>query len=475
MASKHSNLILILIFAALIVSGIVVAVCNSILQSNPGFMDTYQSIIGIGNFLGTFFLTALRMIIVPLVTASVIVGITSLGDVRKIGSIGVKTVLFYAMTTALAVGLGILLVSTIQPGRQLSEQLNPSETEVVVREGETLEEAQARVRLEIFRSSYGEDEQADAMSSIQEKKELTIADLLLTFIHPNIIQAFAEMQMLPIILFSLILGGILTTLPPSRGSPLINIFEGLNDAMMKFINLIMWLAPIGIFGIVVDKFGTAALTDGGIAQMVKGVGTYSFVILLGIFIHFCITLPTLLFVLTRRNPLKYFFAMTPAVLTAWTTASSSATLPVTMQSATDRGDVNPKSAGFVLPLGATINMDGTALYEAVAVIFIAQVYGVDLSMLQLVLIFITATFASVGAAGVPQSGLVMMVIVLNAVGLPIEGIELILLIDWLLDRFRTATNVWGDSVGAAFVGDTTKEFKETPDLSKSDDMESGLT
>ncbi|MGF1572085.1 MAG: dicarboxylate/amino acid:cation symporter [Sumerlaeia bacterium] len=457
MAGKHSNGILIGIFAALILSAITVLICNSLLAANPEFVSTYKMIIGMGTFLGNFFLTALRMIIVPLILASVIVGITSLGDVRKIGSIGTKTIGFYAITTALAVGLGLFLVTIFQPGKSLSQFLageSESSAEVVLLEGETQEQGEARQKIEQFREQFGKADQRSKMESIEEKKEITVADLLLSFIHPNIMQAFSEGQMLPIILFALILGGILTTLPSIQGEPVIAFFNGLNEAMMKFIHLIMYLAPIGIFGIVVNKFGEASLSEGGIGQMIAGVASYSGVLLLGLGIHTLITLPLLLWFLTKRNPLTYAFQMSPALLLAWSCSSSSATLPVTMESASERAGVNKKAVGFVLPLGATVNMDGTALYEAVAVIFIAQAYGVDLSALQLVLVFLTATFASIGAAGVPQAGLVMMVIVLNAVGLPIEGIEMILMIDWLLDRFRTLTNVWGDSIGAAYVGDT---------------------
>lgn len=458
MAGKHSNGLLIGIFAALILAATTIAICNSLLSSNPEFLSTYKSIIKIGSFLGTFFLTALRMIIVPLILASIVAGITSLGDVRKMGRIGAKTIGYYGFTTALAVGLGVFLVSVFQPGKSLSTALAPEANVPVVQlEGETLEQATARQKIEQFREQFGKAEQTSKMESIQQKQEITVSDLLLSFIHPNIIQAFSEGKMLPIILFAMIFGGILTTLPREQGEPVIAFFNGLNEAMMKFIHLIMYLAPVGIYGIVVDKFGEASLSAGGIAQMVAGVASYSGVLLLGLGIHSLITLPLILWILTKRNPLTFAYQMSPSLLLAWSCSSSSATLPVTMECAVDRAGVNKKAVGFVLPLGATVNMDGTALYEAVAVIFIAQAYGVDLSSVQLLLVFLTATLASIGAASVPQAGLVMMVIVLNSVGLPIEGIEMILMIDWFLDRFRTVTNVWGDAVGAAFVGDTMHE------------------
>ncbi|MDX1972325.1 MAG: dicarboxylate/amino acid:cation symporter [Candidatus Sumerlaeia bacterium] len=454
MSSKHSNGLLMGIVVALLLGIGLVWVCSTILQSNPEFESTYRSIIAVGSFFGKFFITALRMIIVPLILASVITGISSLGDVRKIGSIGTKTICYFLSTTFMAVGLGLLLVVMFQPGKILSSALNVAEGEIVVMEGETIEEAEARVKMERFREMYGKQAKEQEMDSIREKEQVTVSDLLMSFVSPNIIKSFAEMDMLPIILFSLILGGILTTLPREQGEPVIAFFRGLNEAMMAFINMVMYLAPVGIFGILVDKFGTASLTPGGIRQMVEGVGSYSGVLLLGLAIHGCITLPTILWLLTKRNPFSFTYQMSPALLLAWSCSSSNATLPVTIKSAVERAGIDEKAAGFVLPLGATVNMDGTALYEAVAVIFIAQTYGVNLDGIQLFLVFITATLASIGAAGVPQAGLVMMVIVLNSVGLPLEGIEMILLIDWFLDRFRTVVNVWGDCIGAAFVSNS---------------------
>lgn len=186
--------------------------------------------------------------------------------------------------------------------------------------------------------------------------------------------------------------------------------------------------------------------------MIKSVGKFSAVVIGGIAFHACVTLPLLLWFLARKNPLTYFGAMMPALLTAWSTSSSGATIPITLESAVDRGKVDPHAAGFVIPLGATVNMDGTAFYEAVAVIFIAQALGVDLGMGQLILIFLTAVFSSIGVAAVPQASLVMIIVILQQVDLPVEGIGMILAVDWFLDRFRTVANVWGDSVGAAYVG-----------------------
>ncbi|MCB2154089.1 dicarboxylate/amino acid:cation symporter [bacterium] len=400
MTRKHSNIILIGIIVAIVLAAICVAL----------FGDAMTRV----EVLGKLFLTALRMVVVPLVLASVIVGVTQMGDIRRAQKTGLKTILYYATTTALSVGLGVILVTVIRPGAGMAI------------------------------------EGAVAPENALAKQGTTISDVLLSFLHPNIFGALAEGKMLPIIVFAIIFGGILTTLG-EKGKPVIAFFDGFNEAIMKMVHLIMWIAPIGIFGLVASKFGAAAGTEGGLARMISGVGRYMATIFAGLAIHAFVTLPILCFVLTKRNPLKLMLAMFPALLTAWSTASSSATLPLTMECAEDRAGIGERSAGFVLPLGATINMDGTALYEAVAAIFIAQAFGVDLSFGQLLIVFLMATVVSIGAAGIPEAGLVMMVIVLQAVHLPLEGISLIVAIDWFLDRFRTATNVWGDSIGAAFI------------------------
>jgi Na+/H+-dicarboxylate symporter len=395
MSREHSNRILIGIVIAIILAFIGLAI----------FGENMKHV----KFLGQFFMTTLRMIVVPLVLASVVAGVIRMGDVRKIGNIGIRTLGYYALTTALSVCLGIILVSIIKPG---------------IGSG---------------------TEQAYLIEGIEAKKDLGWTDIILSFVHPNIFGALAEGAMLPIIVFSLVFGGIITTMGEA-GKPLANLFESFNAAIMKLVNLIMWIAPIGIFGLVAARFAEANIS----AELAR-LGKYMGTVLLGLGIHGFIILPLICWILGRRNPLRHFLDMIPALLTAWSTASSAATLPLTMECVTDRANIRPRTAGFVLPLGATINMDGTALYEAVAAIFIAQAFGVELGFNSLVLIFVTATLVSIGAAAIPEAGLFMMVVVLSAVGLPLEGIGMIVVVDWLLDRFRTAVNVWGDSVGAAVI------------------------
>ncbi len=407
MTRRHSNIILVGIIAAVVLGLVLARVVGE-----P--MAEFE-------VLGTFFLTSLKMIVVPLVLVSVIVGISALGDVRKLGRIGTRTIAYYAATTALSVFIGMALVLVIAPGEGVSKVEDQPDAEKI--------------------------KERTALKKFEEKQEGGWQAIVLSFVSNNIFEALANMKMLPIIVFALFFGGVLTTVG-EQGLPVIAFCRGLNAVIMKLVELIMWMAPLGIFGLVTSKF---AKSGDALSGEMERIGWYMLTVLLGLAIHAFAVLPAFCSLLARRNPVRFFKAMFPALLTAWSTASSSATLPLTVECARDRAQVSPKSAGFVLPLGATINMDGTALYEGVAVIFIAQVYGFHLGVGALLIIFITATLASIGAAGIPEAGLFTMVIVLTAVGLPLEGIGLLLVVDWFLDRFRTAVNVWGDSVGAAYI------------------------
>ena len=364
-------------------------------------------------WMGSLFLLSLKMIIIPLVMASMIVGVTGLGDVRKLRRVGGLTVGYYAVTTGLAVGLGIVLVNIIRPGVGLSLDLGTMAVPDIV----------------------------------AGKEGIGFQEIVLSFVSDNIFASMARLDLLPVIVFSLVFGAVLTTIDRAAAEPVIGFFHGLNEAIMKIVELIMYFAPLGVFGLVAEKFGEA----GDLGALVASVGKYMLTVLVGLGLHGLVTLPLLLWLLGRRNPFRYMLGVGSALATAFSTASSSATLPLTIESVQENNRVSRKSAYFVLPLGATINMDGTALYESVAAIFIAQAVGIELTGMQQLLIFITATLAAIGAAGIPQAGLVTMVIVLQAVGLPLEGIGLILAVDWLLDRFRTTVNVWGDACGAGVI------------------------
>ncbi|MEM4658464.1 MAG: dicarboxylate/amino acid:cation symporter, partial [Candidatus Methanosuratincola sp.] len=271
---------------------------------------------------------------------------------------------------------------------------------------------------------------------------------VLSFIDPNLFDAAANFRILPLITASLLFGIAFASMG-KEGAAVEAVLSAVDRAIVKVVGWVLWLAPLGIMALIAERIGSEG--GGGAALgLAMRIGRYFFSVVSGLAIHGFISLPIILYLLGRENPFSYMAGFARALLTALSTASSSATLPVTISCAEARG-LPSRVARFVLPLGATVNMDGTALYEAVAAIFIAQSYGVVLGPGELFIVFVTATAAAVGAAGIPEAGLTTMVLVLTAVGLPVEGIGLILAVDWLLDRARTAVNVWGDAVGAAVV------------------------
>ena len=361
-------------------------------------------------WLGELFLNALKMMILPLIMSAVVSGIASLGDVRKLGRIGGVTVGYYTVTTAVAVMLGLFAVNIIQPG----------------------------VGVHVGHITVSEH--------IASKQDTGVEEILLSMITPNLAASATEGQLLPLILFAILFSAALTT-QGNVGQQVIGFFNGVNDAMMKIVSWIMLFAPIGIFGLVAGRLGQAGGGEQFFQEM-AAVGWYMVTVLSGLAAHF-VFLSLVLLVIAGRG-LGYYKGLARAYFTAFGTASSSATLPLTIQCAREE-NIDARAVKFTLPLGATMNMDGTALYESVAAMFIAQAYGMDLGFGQQAIIFVTATLAAIGAAGIPEAGLVTMVIVLDAVGIPLEGIGLLLSVDWLLDRFRTTINVVGDSVGAAVV------------------------
>ena len=376
-------------------------------------------------FLGELFLKALFVMVVPLVISSMIVGGSSLGDVRQLGPLGTRTVLFFMVTTGIAVIIGLLLVLAIHPGEQ-GNGIDSSDLSNV--------------------------------SKRLENKPSTISDLLhtiLTSLVPkNLFSAMVNAEVLPLIIFSLVFGGVLTTIG-EHGQLVIRFFEGVNGAIMAMVNLLMWTAPIGSGALIAGRLGEAGGFNGFWPQLVS-LGAYAATVIIALLIHGLFILPLILHFIGKQSITRYARNLITALTTAFSTSSSSATLPLTMKAVIDEQGISSRTARFVLPLGATVNMNGTALYEAVAAMFIAQSYGIELSFTQTVVLILTATLAGVGAAGIPEAGLVTMVIVLKAVNLPIEGIALILVIDWFLDRCRTTVNVWGDAVGAAVIDELEK-------------------
>ena len=383
------------------------------------------------SFLGVTFILLLKMIIAPLVLSSIVCGVSSLGDVRQLGPMGVKTLAYYICTTFVAVIIGLALVNLVKPGVARTEQ----ERQAFL---ETRQEA----------------------SAAAEREPETVGSFMRKQINKTLVNPFKGLtdgNVLAIIVFALLLGGTLTTMG-KQAKPLVDFFSSLNVAMMRIIGLFLRFAPIGVFALMATFM--ADFGGQGLKKLILYMGT----VVAGLLIHGLIVLPLLLHWLARRSPWAFLGQMKDALMIAFSTDSSSATLPVTIECAEQKAGIPSRVSGFVLPLGATINMDGTALYEAVAAMFIAQIYGVDMSFAQQVLIFLTATLAAIGAAGIPSAGTVTMAMVLTAVGLPLEGIGIILGVDRILDMCRTTVNVWGDAVGSAVVA----RYETSPPIPESD-------
>jgi Na+/H+-dicarboxylate symporter len=366
--------------------------------------------IGYVSWMGEIFLRALKMIIIPLILSSIISGITNIGNAENIGRLGLKTIIYYLSTSMLAILTGLVLVNIFKPG--IGADLNLGH----------------KVDLEIGSESLGQT--------------------MINIIPDNIFTSLSDNgQMLSVIFFAMLFGFFITRVGDKPKALLTDFFNAVFDVMMKLTMFIIKFTPFGVFGLVAEK--VAAQDD--LLALMQSMGLYMAVVLMALAIHAIITLPLLARFVGKVKPLQHFKAMQAALLTAFSTSSSSATLPLTIQSVEDNAGVSNKVSSFTLPLGATINMDGTALYECVAVIFIAQAYGHDLSIIQQVIVVVTALLASIGAAGIPMAGLVMITIILTAVGLPLEGVGLILAVDRILDMFRTTVNVWSDSCGAAII------------------------
>jgi len=378
------------------------------------------------DWIGEMFLDTLKMLVIPLIVSSMIVGITGLGDIRKVGKAGTITLVYFLSTSGIAVIAGIIVVNIMQPG-------------------------------------LGVELTTDIPEKVAGKESIGITDILESFVTPNLFESMAKMEILPIIMFSLVFGGVLTTLG-EKGKLVISVFDGINIAIMKIVHLVMYFAPLGVFALVSSKLGAAGGGDLFLAELLK-IGKFAVTVILGLMIHALITLPAILYFVAKQNPLTYFKNMSAALTTALSTASSAATLPVTIECVEEENKISRRTTLFVIPLGATVNMNGTALYESIAAIFIAQMVGINLGLGDQVLIFLTATLAAIGAAGIPEAGLVTMVIVLQAVGLPLEGIGMLLSIDWFLDRLRTSVNVWGDSIGAAVVDRLEGKYIEEGEIS----------
>jgi proton glutamate symport protein len=358
--------------------------------------------------IGDVFLRLLRMVIVPLVVSSLVVGTTSIGDAASVGRLSLKAGAYYLGSSAAAIFAGLVAVNLIRPGvgADLPVQEIP----------------------EHLATSVG-----------------SLGDIMLRIIPENPIRATADGDMLGLIFFSLVAGLFANGMPRAHRETFVGFFAAVFELMMRITHFVLRLAPLGVFALMAKLVGTAGI------EVFGPLLRYMITVIAALGIHAFVTLPIALWLLAGRSPRTYAEAVSPALMTAFSSASSSATLPLTMDSVERRAGVPNQVSSFVLPLGATVNMDGTALYECVAAIFIAQVYGISLGLGEQVLVFFTALLASIGAAGIPMAGLVMIAVVLRAVGLPLEGVGLILAVDRVLDMCRTSVNVWSDAVGAALI------------------------
>jgi Na+/H+-dicarboxylate symporter len=372
----------------------------------------------LNDFVGELFLRGLRFIAVPIVLFSLIVGASSLNDLSKLSRIGGKTIAIYIATTGVAITVGLLLANLIQPGRFVSEE---------TRDG--------------LVSTYG----LEAEGKIQAAQAPDIWDTVLNIVPKNPFEAVAAGNMLQVVFAALLVGVCLTLIKKEKATPVIAFFDAMTDVVIKIVNLVLMLAPYAVFALIADKIADLGL------DVLKALAVYSLVVVLGLGVMVFAIYPIGFRLLARVRYGRFYKAISPAQLLAFSSASSSATLPVTMECCEERLGIKEEVSAFVLPIGATINMDGTALYQGVAAVFIAQLYGLDLGVADQLTIVLTATLASIGTAGVPGVGMIMLVIVLQSVGLPLEGIAVILGVDRILDMCRTVCNITGDAMVCTLV------------------------
>lgn len=412
-----------------IIIGMVLGLIWGLLASISGFSEFTTDYI---KPVGTIFINLLKLIAVPLVLASLIVGVTSLNDVAKLSRMGGKTIAIYIVTTICAITIGLTVVNIMQPGDFL-----PAETQQSLMAG------------------YQENVEGSSETA-QEVMQRSPMSFLVDIVPENIFTAASDnSNMLQVVFVAILIGIGLIQLPLQKGEALINFFDSLNEVIIKIVDLIMLLAPYGVFALMAAVIVDLAGDDISQAlDLLGALGWYCVAVLVGLFLHVMIVYSGLFKLFSKMKLRDFFRAIQPAILLGFSTSSSAATLPVTMERVEKNVGVDEEVSSFVLPVGATINMDGTSLYQAVAAVFISQALGLDLTIAQQVTIVLTATLASIGAAGVPGAGIIMLVIVLQAIEVPVEGIALILGVDRILDMCRTAVNITGDAAVSVAVAHT---------------------
>ena len=365
-------------------------------------------------WLGDIFLRGLQMVVIPLVFSALVMGVSSIGESADLGRIAGKTFAYYVTTTIIACILGLLLVNVFQPGKGLDLNFQENITSVAA-------------------------------------TEVSFLDQIISIVPDNIVKAMAEGKMLPVIFFAILFGFFITVSTNKTRTLLTDLFNGFYEVMIKVTFLVIRFAPFGLFGVASGMIGAQAGNPKALGALFGSLGIYSAIIAGGCLVQGFAILPSIFASFTRKNPYRFMKQMGTGLTTAVFTASSAASLPITLRDIQEKTGVSRKIAGFCLPLGNTVNMNGTALFECVTAIFIAQVYGVDLTLGEQVVVILTSLLAAIGAAGIPLAGLVMLAVILNAVGLPLEGIGLVLVVQQPLDMIRTGVNVWGDLTGAAII------------------------
>jgi proton glutamate symport protein len=401
-----------------ILIAIVLAILAGIL-TRPETALLGVSVPGIYDFMGTLFLNALRMLIVPLIMSSIISGVAGLGSGSDLGRLGLKTAAFYIASSLLAICLGLVVVNLVSPG---------------IINGQPAGEILGL-----------EDNTAEVVAQVEGRGTGDLAELFLRMIPINIVGAAANGEMLGLIFFSILFGYFLNFIPDDLSETMQRFAKGVFETMMRITMWVMMFTPIGVFGLVAGE-----VTQTGFSAFLPLLAFF-FTALFSLLGHALVTLPLLLWLVAGVNPWRHYRAMSPAMLTAFSTASSSATLPLTMECVEKNAGVSNRTSSFVLPLGATVNMDGTALYECVAAMFLAQAYGLQLGFTEQFTVVFVALITSIGVAGIPAASLVAITIILSAIGLPVEAVGLILVTDRILDMVRTSINVFSDSCGAVII------------------------
>lgn len=418
-----------------IIIGLVLGVLFGLLSSSMGWNDFVIDWI---KPIGTVFVNLLKLIAMPLVVASLIVGVSSLSDVSKLSRLGGKTIGIYLATTVIAITIGLVIVNVLQPGSYLSTQKR--------------DELKARYATEAASKS-------ESAEMVTEQGPL---QPLVDMVPDNLFKALADnTNMLQVVFFAVFFGIALILLPREKTTHVRGFFEGVNEIILKLVDLIMGMAPYGVFALLAALIAEFAGNNPADAiELLKALSMYSLTVILGLAAMIFIVYPLIFKLFTKFKYARFFKGIAPAQMLAFSTSSSSATLPVTMERVEDHLGVSDEVSSFVLPLGATINMDGTSLYQAVATVFIAQAFGTDLSLGQQLTIVLTATLASIGSAGVPGAGMVMLVIVLESVGLDTAGIALVVAVDRILDMVRTVVNVTGDAAVAVVVASSEGQLRD---------------